>query len=123
MENEAQNLFVDKLKKDDIRFELVAEGGFELPQKVKKLIDGDDAPLFQRNYQPLEKSLYEKIYAKEFNGLEKIVPFIWTAMPPLNGGIAWRLKVITPYKGGGKIACIRILWFVLATAKAPNAAY
>ena len=71
MENEAQNLFVDKLKKDDIRFELVAEGGFELPQKVKKLIDGDDAPLFQRNYQPLEKSLYEKIYAKEFNGLEK----------------------------------------------------
>ena len=54
---------------------------------------------------------------------KKIVPFIWTAMPPLNGGIAWRLKVITPYKGGGKIACIRILWFVLATAKAPNAAY
>ena len=71
VENEAQNLFVDKLKKDDIRFELLAKDGFELPQTVKKLIDSDDEPLFRRHGDALEKSLHEKIYAKEFNGLEK----------------------------------------------------
>ena len=76
MENEAQNLFVDKLKKDDIRFELVAEGGFELPQKVKKLIDGDDAPLFQRNYQPLENRFTRKFMQKNLTVWKKIVPFI-----------------------------------------------
>ena len=39
-----------------------------------------------------KKSLYEKIYAKEFNGLEKDCAIHLDGHAPLNGGIAWRLK-------------------------------
>lgn len=72
VECEAQTVFCRKLESRAIRFELIAdEGGFELAQELQKLVGEDQLPLFQQYGGPLQKSLYEKVYAKEFNGLEK----------------------------------------------------
>ncbi len=72
VECEAQTIFHRKLRNHDIRFELVAdESEFEFEQKLRKLVEKDQLPLFGQHGNPLEKSLYEKVYAREFNGLEK----------------------------------------------------
>ena len=72
VEREAQTVFCRKLESRAIRFELIAdEDGFELAQELQKLVEENQLPLFQQYGRPLQKSLYEKVYAKEFNGLEK----------------------------------------------------
>lgn len=72
VECEAQTVFCRKLESRAIRFELIAdEDGFELAQELQKLVEENQLPLFQQYGGPLQKSLYEKVYAKEFNGLEK----------------------------------------------------
>lgn len=72
IECEAQTVFCRKLESRAIHFELIAdEDGFELAQELQKLVEENQLPLFQQYGGPLQKSLYEKVYAKEFNGLEK----------------------------------------------------
>ncbi len=72
IEREAQTVFCRKLESRAIRFELIAdEDGFELAQELQKLVEENQLPLFQQYGGPSQKSLYEKVYAKEFNGLEK----------------------------------------------------
>ncbi len=71
IEHEAQAVFQRKLRNQDIRFELIADGdGFEFAQELGKIVDEKQMQLFDYG-DPLKKSLYEKVYEKEFNGLEK----------------------------------------------------
>lgn len=76
IECEAQTVFCRKLESRAIRFELIAdEDGFELAQELQKLVEENQLQLFHQHSEPyplpLQKPLYEKVYAKEFNGLEK----------------------------------------------------
>ena len=72
VEYEALGIFRRKLRDRDIRFELVAdEDGFEFAQELRQLVDKGQHPLFGEHGRPISKSMYEKVYAKEFNGLEK----------------------------------------------------
>jgi len=69
---EAQEIFRQKLDNKDIRFELVADDdGFEFSQELEKIVEKGQPQLFGDYGDPLEKSLYEKMYVKEFNGLEE----------------------------------------------------
>ena len=47
------------------------EDGFELEQELKKLVEDGQLPLSGRHGSPINKSLYDGVYAKEFNGLEE----------------------------------------------------
>jgi len=69
----AGEIFRHKLETGDIRVELVADdGGFELPREFEILLgEGQQARIFDDRGDPPEKSLYQPVYAKEFNGLEK----------------------------------------------------
>ena len=69
----AGEIFRHKLESGDIRVELVADdSGFELPQEFEILLgEGQQAKIFDHYGEPPEKSLYQPLYAKEFNGLEK----------------------------------------------------
>lgn len=72
IEHEAQAIFHRKLRDRDIRFELIAdESGFEFAQELEKMVEENQLQLFGQYGDPLQKSLYEKMYAKEFNGLER----------------------------------------------------
>ncbi len=72
VEHEAKDVFRRKLQAGDIRFELIAgEDGFELEQVLKHLVGSGQMPLLDQQGDSLKKSLYEKLYAAEFNGLEK----------------------------------------------------
>ncbi len=72
VEHEAQAIFHRKLQHHDIRFELTAdEDGFEFVQELDKIVEENQLQLFGQYAEPLQKSLYEKVYAREFNGLEK----------------------------------------------------
>ena len=72
VEHEAQSLFHNKLQSGEIRFELVTEDdGFELAQELQKVVDENQLPLFGAHGAPLDKSLYERVFAREFNGLEQ----------------------------------------------------
>ena len=72
IEHESQAIFQRKLQSRDIRFELVAdEDGFEFAEDLEKAVEENQMQLFGRYGEPLQKSLYEKVYAREFNGLER----------------------------------------------------
>ena len=72
VEYEAQAIFNRKLQERDIRFELITdENGFEFAEALEKIVEENQLQLFGQYGDPLKKSLYEKMYAKEFNGLEK----------------------------------------------------
>lgn len=72
VECEAQTVFCRKLENRAIRFELTAdEDGFELAQELQKLVEEKQLPLLHQYGGPVQKSLYETVYAKEFNGLEE----------------------------------------------------
>lgn len=72
IEHEAQKVFKDKLDTGDIRFELITENsGFEFEQELKKIVQNGQQQLFHHDGELTEKSLYEKVYVREFNGLEK----------------------------------------------------
>lgn len=72
IEHEAQAIFERKLQSRDIRFELIAnENGFEFAEDLIKTVEENQQQLFDRYGEPIQKSLYEKVYAREFNGLER----------------------------------------------------
>lgn len=72
VEQEAQKVFEDKLNTGDIRFELITDdSGFEFQQKLQRIVQKGQHQLFNEDAELTEKSLYEKVYAQEFNGLEK----------------------------------------------------
>lgn len=71
-EHEARAVFCQKLESQDIRFELIAdESGFEFAHELQKIVEQGQRPLITQSGGLSEKSLYEKVYEKEFNGLEK----------------------------------------------------
>lgn len=72
IEHESQAVFQRKLQSRDIRFELIAdEDGFEFAEELEKVVGKNQLQLFDQHDELLQKSLYEKVYAHEFNGLEK----------------------------------------------------
>lgn len=72
IEHESQAIFQSKLQNRDIRLELIAdESGFEFAEELERIVEKNQLPLFGQHGDPIQKSLYEKVYAREFNGLEK----------------------------------------------------
>lgn len=71
-ESEARRVFCGKIKAGDIRFDLVAGNGFELPKSIDKMVEERPRRLQGRYGHALQKSLFdhEGILEKEFNGLE-----------------------------------------------------
>jgi type III restriction enzyme len=70
-------LFRKMLEKDELSFRLVASEdanlNWELAETLELDVTDDDRPLLQQNGKPLERHLFEKIYQKQVNGLEKEV--------------------------------------------------
>ena len=71
IEHEARKIFESKLSSGDIRFELIADNRFELGLTLEKMVTRGQQQLLGEYGDMLEKSLYETMYVKEFNGLEK----------------------------------------------------
>ena len=70
VEAEARNVFCRKLQGGEIRFELKAGEGFELPEEEAKA-GGGDAALFSVYGRTAEKSLLDPMLSREFNNLER----------------------------------------------------
>ncbi|HEX5057345.1 MAG TPA: DEAD/DEAH box helicase family protein [Gammaproteobacteria bacterium] len=72
---EAEVLFQSKLETGDISLRLVASNDPELNWKIAETLEIEvsdfDMLLRRRNGQELEKSLFEKVYQRDFNELEK----------------------------------------------------
>lgn len=71
----AEALFRDKLQSGEIALRLVSSNDPVLNWKIAETLELDvadvDPLLYRKNGAPLEKSLFEKVYQKEFNDLEK----------------------------------------------------
>ncbi|WP_251978727.1 DEAD/DEAH box helicase [Salinicola avicenniae] len=71
----AESLFLAKLEKGEIALRLVSSNDPALNWKIAETLEIDvsdvDPLLFRKNGDPLEKILFEKVYQKEFNDLEK----------------------------------------------------
>lgn len=72
VEHEARQVFCDKIKAGDIRFDLVAGEGFELPELIDKMMKEKPRKLQGKYGHALQKSLFdhEGILEEEFNSLE-----------------------------------------------------
>lgn len=70
-------LFREKLSNGDIAFRLVSSGGKQINWELAQTLSfevRDDEPLFKRkNGEELEKNLFEKLFSKDLNDLEKDV--------------------------------------------------
>jgi type III restriction enzyme len=70
-------LFKRMLEKEELSFRLMASGDERLNWELAETLDLDvtdeDKQLLQRNGKLLERSLFEKVYQKQVNGLEKDV--------------------------------------------------
>jgi type III restriction enzyme len=70
-------LFKKMLEKEELSFRLVASGderlNWELAETLELDVTDEDKQLLQQNAKPLERTLFEKIYQKQVNGLEKEV--------------------------------------------------
>jgi type III restriction enzyme len=70
-------LFKTMLEKEELSFRLVASGderlNWELAETLELDVTDEDKQLLQQNSKPLERTLFEKIYQKQVNGLEKEV--------------------------------------------------
>ncbi|MCX6900869.1 MAG: DEAD/DEAH box helicase family protein [Verrucomicrobia bacterium] len=70
-------LFRKMLEKGELSFRLVASGDERLNWELAETLDLDvtdeDRALLQQNGKPLERTLFEKLYQKQVNGLEKEV--------------------------------------------------
>lgn len=77
VEQAAEEAFREKLEAGDISFRLYAHGderlNWELAETLELTIREDDRVFLQRNGEPLARFLYEKLYERELNGLEKDV--------------------------------------------------
>ncbi|MHB1400755.1 MAG: DEAD/DEAH box helicase, partial [Trichloromonadaceae bacterium] len=71
----AERLFLQKLKEGDISLRLVASKNPDLNWALAKTLEvevGEEArELYRKDGGPLEKSLFEKVYQRDFNTLEK----------------------------------------------------
>ncbi|MDH5179825.1 MAG: DEAD/DEAH box helicase family protein [Gammaproteobacteria bacterium] len=71
----AENLFKEKLKSGDLTLRLVASNDPEINWKLAEELEIDvsdtDPVLYKKNGEPLERNLFEKVYLKELNTLEK----------------------------------------------------
>ena len=71
----AEGLFRDKLASGEIALRLVSSNDPALNWKIAETLELEvsdvDPLLYRKNGEPLEKSLFEKVYQKEFNDLEK----------------------------------------------------
>ncbi len=71
----AETLFHNKLDRGEITLRLVSSNDPTLNWKIAETLELDvsdlDPLLYRKNGEPLEKSLFEKVYQKEFNELEK----------------------------------------------------
>ena len=76
--NEASEaLFRAKLSQGDIIFRLVSTNdpalNWELAETLKLTVRDDERALRRRNDEPLERALFERVYERDFNNLEKNV--------------------------------------------------
>jgi type III restriction enzyme len=73
--NAAEAEFRRMLAAGELHFQLEASGDPNLNWKLAETLEFDvtdiDHPLFRRNGEPLERSLFERVYEKEFTALEK----------------------------------------------------
>ncbi|MDN6297534.1 MAG: DEAD/DEAH box helicase family protein [Halomonas sp.] len=71
----AESLFRTKLESDEIILRLMSSNDPALNWKIAETLEIDvsnvDSLLYRKNGAPLEKNLFEKVYQKELNGLEK----------------------------------------------------
>lgn len=71
----AESLFRNKLESGDIALRLVSSNDPALNWQIAETLEVDvadiDPLLYRKNGEPLEKSLFEKVYQKELNELEK----------------------------------------------------
>lgn len=71
----AECLFREKLNSGDITLRLVASNNPEINWKLAEELEIDvtdtDPVLYKKNGDPLERNLFEKVYLKELNDLEK----------------------------------------------------
>jgi len=71
----AESLFREKLQSGEIALRLVSSNDPALNWKISETFEIDvsdtDSLLYRKNGEPLERSLFEKVYQKEFNDLEK----------------------------------------------------
>ncbi len=72
-----ETLFKTMLEQDELSFRLVASGdekmNWELAETLELDVTDEDRPLLQHNGKPLERTLFEKVYQKQVNGLKKEV--------------------------------------------------
>lgn len=71
----SEKLFKDKLKNGDIIFRLITQGNehlnFEIAHQLKAMARHNERKLFKESYEPIENSLFEVIFEKDLNHLEK----------------------------------------------------
>lgn len=77
VEKAAEKAFRNKLEAGDISFRLYAHSderlNWELAETLELTVSEDDRVFLRRNGEPLAHFLYEKLYERELNGLEKDV--------------------------------------------------
>jgi len=75
VESAAEKLFREKLEKGDISLKLVSSGDAKLNWELAKTLEVDvsdeDRLLYRKDGGDIEKSLFEKVYQRDFNDLEK----------------------------------------------------
>ncbi len=69
----AENLFLQKLKDDEIRFRLDTDLtlNYQIEKAIEINISPDATPLTKDYGDPLERNLFEKVFKGEFNNLEE----------------------------------------------------
>lgn len=75
LEGIAEKLFREKLQAGDIQFKLITSKNPTLSWRVADALEievtGTELPLLRKDMSPLQKSLFEKVFQKDFNNLEK----------------------------------------------------
>jgi type III restriction enzyme len=71
----SEKVFKNKLKKGDIIFRLITQGNehlnFEIAHELKVMVRHNERKLFKESHKPIENSLFEVIFEKDLNNLEK----------------------------------------------------
>ena len=72
IDKKAEQVFHSKIRKNEIRFQLVTDKklNYELKKILEVSVSDDETPLFTRG-QSVQRSLFEEVYESEFNKLEK----------------------------------------------------
>jgi type III restriction enzyme len=75
LEGVAEKLFRGKLQAGDIQFKLVTSNNPALSWQIKDTLEveltGTEFPLLRKDGCPVQKALFEKVFEKDFNHLEK----------------------------------------------------